>query len=68
MGEGGLHGDVAMIKRPNAGATIGMANVKERRRRWSVSWHPRACVGDHCSVLLLPSLSDDAVCHSPKAH
>ena len=54
MKDGGLHCDARMIRRREAGTTIGMDNIKERRLRWRVPCHPDTHVGDYVPFYFCP--------------
>ena len=54
MADGGLHCDATMANRPIVGTTIGMTNIKERRRTWSVPCHPETYVGDYVPFYFCP--------------
>ena len=54
MTDGGLHCDAAMANRTAAGTTIGMTNIKERRRTWNVPCYPGSFVGDYVPFYFCP--------------
>ena len=51
---GGLYCDAAIASSQIGGTTIGMANIKERRRRRPVPCHPGTCVGDYVPFYFCP--------------
>ena len=54
MNDGRLNCDARMIRRREAGTTIGMSNIKERRLRWCVPCHPDTHVGDYVPFYFCP--------------
>ena len=51
---GGLYCDAVIANRQMGGTTIGMANIKERRRQLPVPCYPDTCVGDYVPFYFCP--------------
>lgn len=54
IADGCLWSDATVIKRQDAGPTIGMRHIKERRLRLPVSCHDGTCVGDYVPFYFCP--------------
>ena len=54
ISDGGLHCDATMAHRPAVGTSIGMTNIKERRRGWVVPCYPNTYVGDYVPFYFCP--------------